>query len=520
MAKLKNAPIMLIIMDGWGNGDSTSKTNAVAVAKTPMLDKIFKENPFTQLLCSGEAVGLPDGQMGNSEVGHTNIGAGRVVYQDLTRITRAIRDGSFFENGVFNQAIDEAVKKGGALHLFGLMSPGGVHSHTDHLYALLKLAKNTGIEKVWVHAFLDGRDVAPKSAAGFLKTLEEKMDEIGAGKIATISGRFYAMDRDKRWDRVQKAYEAIAHADGVKRANADEAINASYADEVTDEFVIPAVIGDYGGMTNNDSIIFYNFRPDRAREMTHAFTDEKFDSFPRDENLRIASKSYATMTQYEAGLDVSIAYPPEDLKKTLGEIIESAGLTQLRIAETEKYAHVTFFFNGGREAPCNGEDRILVPSPKVATYDLKPEMSAYEVTDKVEEAIKSKKYDFIILNYANGDMVGHTGVMGAAVKACETVDECVGRCVRAVEDVGGVVCITADHGNAEQMTDPATGEPFTQHTTNPVPFVIVQNGLSLKNSNCGNMSLNEGKLCDIAPTMLALAGLPIPKEMTGKSLID
>ena len=508
MATLKKAPVALIIMDGWGIGDDNDKSNAVKIAPTPNIDKIMAENPHTALLCSGEAVGLPDGQMGNSEVGHTNIGAGRVVYQELTRITRAVRDGSFYENEAFNKVLEAAKAKNGALHLFGLLSPGGVHSHTDHLYALLELAKRKGMAKVYVHAFLDGRDVPPKSALEYIAALEEKIKEIGVGSIATVSGRYYAMDRDKRWERVERAYEAIAHAKGQAALSAKSAVENSYANDITDEFVVPTVIAGYKGMTSADSVIFYNFRPDRAREMTHAFTDVKFDGFKRDEALK---PPYATMTQYEAGLNVDIAYKPQELTNTLGETIEKAGLTQLRIAETEKYAHVTFFFNGGLEAPYKGEDRILVPSPKVATYDLQPEMSAVEVTDKVVEAIKSGKYDFIILNYANGDMVGHTGVQSAAEKAVTTVDTCVGRFVEAIKEVGGTVCITADHGNAEMMIDPDSGEPFTAHTTNPVPFVVVNSDVK---------KLHEGALCDIAPTMLALAGIDKPADMTGKPLIE
>ena len=507
MATLTKAPVALIIMDGWGIGDDNDRSNAIKNAPTPVIDKIMAENPHTELLCSGEAVGLPDGQMGNSEVGHTNIGAGRVVYQELTRITRAIRDGSFYENEAFNKVIASAREKGGALHLFGLVSPGGVHSHTNHLYALLELAKRKGIEKVYVHAFLDGRDVPPKSALEYLAALEEKIKEIGTGMIATVSGRFYAMDRDKRWERISQAYEAIAHAKGQAALSAKSAVENSYNNDITDEFVLPTVIAGYKGMTPADSVIFFNFRPDRARELTHALTDDKFDFFKRDEALKPA---YATMTQYEAGLKVEIAYKPQELTNTLGETIEKAGLTQLRIAETEKYAHVTFFFNGGLEQPYKGEDRILVPSPKVATYDLQPEMSAVEVTDKVVEAIKSGKYDFIILNYANGDMVGHTGVQAAAEKAVSTVDTCVGRFVEAIREMGGVVCITADHGNAEMMVDPESGAPFTAHTTNPVPFVVVGSGIK---------SLHKGALCDIAPTLLTLAGLEIPADMTGQPLI-
>lgn len=466
MSKL-NAPIALIIMDGWGVGDAQSTTNAVNVGKTPVIDGLTAKYPHAQLACSGEAVGLPDGQMGNSEVGHTNIGAGRIVYQELTRI-----------------------------------------SHNSHLYALLQLAKQEGVENVFVHAFLDGRDVPPSSAADYLAELEAKLKEIGVGKIATISGRYYAMDRDKRWDRVQKAYNAIALGEGVKQASSELAIKNSYEEDTTDEFVVPVVVGNYAGMTSNDGAIFFNFRPDRARELTHAFVDTTFDGFARNEDLKI---TFATMTQYEKGMNVEIAYKPESLTNTLGEYVSKLGYTQLRIAETEKYAHVTFFFNGGIEQPYEGEDRILVPSPKVATYDLQPEMSAIEVTDKVVEAILSKKYDFIILNYANGDMVGHTGVMEAAVKAVETVDTCVGRFVDAIKQVGGTVCITADHGNAEKMLDEETKEAFTAHTTNPVPFIVVSDKVK---------EVKDGALCDIAPTLLKLAGLEVPAEMTGKALID
>ena len=505
MSKL-NAPVALIIMDGWGVGDAQSTTNAVNVGKTPVIDGLTAKYPHAQLACSGEAVGLPDGQMGNSEVGHTNIGAGRIVYQELTRITKAIREGAFFKNPVFLDVINAVKKNNGALHLMGLLSDGGVHSHNSHLYALLQLAKQEGVENVFVHAFLDGRDVPPSSAADYLAELEAKLKEIGVGKIATISGRYYAMDRDKRWDRVQKAYNAIALGEGVKQASSELAIKNSYEEDTTDEFVVPVVVGNYAGMTSNDGAIFFNFRPDRARELTHAFVDTTFDGFARNEDLKIP---FATMTQYEKGMNVEIAYKPESLTNTLGEYISKLGYTQLRIAETEKYAHVTFFFNGGIEQPYEGEDRILVPSPKVATYDLQPEMSAYEV--KVVEAILSKKYDFIILNYANGDMVGHTGVMEAAVKAVETVDTCVGRFVDAIKQVGGTVCITADHGNAEKMLDEETKEAFTAHTTNPVPFIVVSDKVK---------EVKDGALCDIAPTLLKLAGLEVPAEMTGKALID
>ncbi len=508
MASIKHAPICLIIMDGWGIGDVTDKYNAIQVGNTPVLDELTKKYPNAKLQASGEYVGLPDGQMGNSEVGHMNIGAGRIIYQPLTKITKAIREGEFFRNKAFTGITDKLAASGGALHLFGLLSPGGVHSHTDHLYALLKLAKDKGIKKVYVHAFLDGRDVPPSSAHEYLATLEEKIKEIGAGQIATISGRYYAMDRDKRWDRVQKAYDAIAKADAPKKATSAEAIKASYDNNVTDEFVIPVVVGDYPGVKKEDGIIFFNFRPDRAREITHAFTDKTFDGFPRVEEL--AGIPYVTMTQYEEGLNVEVAYPPESVANGLGETISKAGLNQLRIAETEKYAHVTFFFNGGVEEPYAGEDRILVPSPKVATYDLKPEMSAPTVTLKVVEAILSEKYDFIILNYANGDMVGHTGVMKAAVKAVETVDVCVGIFVECMKKVGGEVIIIADHGNADQMFDPVAKVPLTAHTTNPVPIIVVSDRVA---------EVGDGALCDVAPTLLTLAGMEIPSEMTGKCLI-
>ncbi len=508
MATLKHTPVALIIMDGWGIGDADDPTNAIAVGKTPVLDALTEKYPCAKLQASGEYVGLPTGQMGNSEVGHTNIGAGRIIYQELTRITKAIADGTFFENKALLFAIDSARQAGGALHLCGLVSPGGVHSHEKHLYGLLEMAKRQSLTKVYIHAFLDGRDVAPTSAAGYLAELEKKCREIGIGVVATISGRYYAMDRDKRWDRVEKAYNAIAQGDGVQKATAKEAIEESYAAKVTDEFVVPAVIGDYSGMTKGDGVIFFNFRPDRARELTHAFTDTTFDGFKRIEGLDLA---FTTMTQYEEGMNVKIAYPPESIKNTLGSVIEQHGMTQLRIAETEKYAHVTFFFNGGIEEAYTGEDRILVPSPKVSTYDLQPEMSAVEVTDKVVAAIESGKYDFIILNYANGDMVGHTGVMKAAVKAVETVDACIGRFVEAAKKMGVEVCIIADHGNAERMVDHETNEPFTAHTTNPVPFICVSDRVK---------TAHDGALCDIAPTLLTLAGLDIPAEMTGKPLVE
>ena len=515
MAKLKNAPVALIIMDGFGDGDPNDlKYNAIAMAKTPVLDGLMKEFQHTEIQASGEYVGLPDGQMGNSEVGHTNIGAGRIVYQQLTRITRDIKNGDFFKNKALLTIVRGVKEHGGALHVMGLVSPGGVHSHDDHLFAVLELAKREGLTEVWIHAFLDGRDVPPKSAQEYLEAVEKKAAEIGVGKIATVSGRYYAMDRDKRWEREQLAYEAIAHAKAKTVAQSAVAgLLASYADTgekpegVTDEFVVPFVVEGYHGMKNGNGAIFYNFRPDRARQLTHAFVDAKFDGFPRDESLKIP---FATFSEYEAGMNALVAFPPEEIDNTFGQYVQDLGYTQLRIAETEKYAHVTFFFNGGVEQPYKGEDRILVHSPKVATYDLQPEMSAIEVTDKVVEAIKSRKYDFIILNYANCDMVGHTGVVPAVIKAVETVDTCVGRFVDAIREVGGEVCITADHGNADKMWDYDNNQPFTKHTTNPVPFIVVSDRVK---------DIHTGALCDIAPTLLTLAGLPIPKEMTGKPLV-
>lgn len=501
------APIALLILDGWGKGRPEDPSNAIRAAKTPRMDALLAQYPNTSLSASGGAVGLPDGQMGNSEVGHLNIGAGRIVYQELTRITKAIKDGDFFTNPVLTAAADNVKKTGGALHLMGLLSDGGVHSHNTHLYALLAFAKEQGIERVYVHAFLDGRDVPPSSAAGYAAELEAKMAEIGAGKIATVAGRYYAMDRDKRWERVEKAYRAMVCRDGVQAADAVAAIEASYKEGVTDEFVLPTVIEGGEAIKEGDSVIFFNFRPDRARQLTRTFSDAAFDGFDRPSGC--FPLYFATMTQYEESLEVEVAYRPQYLVNTLGEVVSKAGLKQLRIAETEKYAHVTFFFNGGDETPNVGEDRILVPSPKVATYDLQPEMSAYEVTDKVIAEIEKRAYDFIILNFANCDMVGHTGVFDAAVKAVETVDTCVGRVTDAMLAIGGIVCITADHGNADQMQDASTGEPFTAHTTNQVPFIVV---------GAGEGTLSEGKLADIAPTMLGLVGMQCPAEMDGNNL--
>ena len=504
---------LLMILDGWGIGNK-GKGDVIYNTPTPFLDKLNAEYPHSKLLASGENVGLPDGQMGNSEVGHLNIGAGRIVFQDLVKINRAIADGSILKNKEIVSAYQYAKEKGCGLHIMGLVSNGGVHSELSHLFKLIDIAGTYGVgDKTYVHCFMDGRDTDPHSGKGFIENLEKECDKQGA-HVATIIGRFYAMDRDKRWEREQLAYEAIAHAKAKTIApSAVEGLLASYADTsekpegVTDEFVVPFVVAGYPGMKNGDGAIFYNFRPDRARQLTHAFVDKTFDGFKRDESLKIP---FATFSQYEAGMNALVAFPPESIDNTFGQYVQDLGMTQLRIAETEKYAHVTFFFNGGVETPYKGEDRILVHSPKVATYDLQPEMSAIEVTDKVVEAIKSRKYDFIILNYANCDMVGHTGVVPAVVKAVETVDTCVGRFVDAIHEVGGEVCITADHGNADKMWDYETNQPFTKHTTNPVPFIVVSDRVK---------EVHTGALCDIAPTLLTLAGLPIPKEMTGKPLV-
>ena len=503
-----NKPLALIIMDGFGISPS-DYGNAIKEAKKPNLDKLMNTCPMTKIGASGMDVGLPEGQMGNSEVGHTNIGAGRVVYQELTRITKSILDGEFYENPVFCAAMDNCKNNGTALHLMGLMSSGGVHSHNTHLFALLELAKRYGLTKVYVHCFMDGRDVPPDSGKGFIAELEGKLREIGVGKIATIEGRYYAMDRDNRWDRVGKAYAAMACGEGVKASDPVAAMEQSYKDGVTDEFVMPLVFDGSEPISKGDSVIFFNFRPDRAREITRAFVDESFAGFERKKGF--FPLFFVCMTQYDATMpNVQVAFHPQSLANTFGEYISEKGLKQLRIAETEKYAHVTFFFNGGVEKTYEGEDRILVPSPKVATYDLKPEMSAYEVTDKVVESIESEKYDVIVLNFADCDMVGHTGIIEAAVKAVETVDTCVGRMVDAVTKKGGICLITADHGNADKMLEP-NGAPFTAHTTNPVPFIVTNHKCTLREG---------GKLADIAPTMLKLLGLPVPSEMTGVSLIS
>ena len=499
-------PLVLMIMDGFGI--APKEGNAIAAAKTPNLDKIFAQNPLTQIGASGLDVGLPDGQMGNSEVGHTNIGAGRIVYQELTRITKSIQDGDFFQNEAFVAAMENVKQNGSALHLMGLLSDGGVHSHNTHLYGLLEMAKKFGIENVFVHCFMDGRDVPPSSGKDFVAELLRKMEEIGVGRIATVMGRYYAMDRDNRWERVEKAYAAMVYGEGEKAACALCAMQNSYDADVTDEFVVPTVIDGAQPIKANDSVIFFNFRPDRAREITRTLVDPDFTGFERKNGF--FPLTYVCMTPYDATMpNVEVAFKKESLDNTLGEYISRLGLKQLRIAETEKYAHVTFFFNGGVETQYEGEDRILVHSPKVATYDLQPEMSAYEVTDKMVEAVESGKYDMIILNFANCDMVGHTGVFEAAVKAVEAVDTCVGRVVDAILAQGGAALITADHGNADHMFD-EDGSPFTAHTTNPVPLCVVGYSCTLKEG---------GRLADLAPTMLHIMGLEQPKEMTGHSLI-
>ena len=501
-------PLILIIMDGFGI--APPEGNAIYAAKTPNLDRYFSTYPTTQIGASGLDVGLPDGQMGNSEVGHTNIGAGRIVYQELTRITKSIQDGDFFENEACLKAIENVREHDSALHLMGLVSPGGVHSHETHLYGLLELAKRSGLEKVYVHCFLDGRDVPPASAAGYVANLQEKIREIGVGKIATVEGRYYAMDRDNRWERVEKAYAALVYGEGVQAEDPVAAIEDSYKNEVTDEFVLPIVCAKDAGIRANDSIIFFNFRPDRAREITRTFVDPDFSGFERRNGF--FPLYYVCMTQYDATMpNVDIAFRPQKLTNTFGEYISKNGLTQLRIAETEKYAHVTFFFNGGVEKQYENEDRRLIASPKVATYDLKPDMSANEVTEELLKCIASDRYDVIILNYANCDMVGHTGVFEAAVAAAETVDNCVGQVVEAILAKGGAALITADHGNADRMLDDDGVTPFTAHSTNPVPFCVVGYPCKLREG---------GVLADIAPTMLKILDLPQPAEMTGKSIAE
>ena len=510
---MKDKVTMLMILDGFGDNPNKDG-NAIKLAKTPNIDKLMKKYPSTDIYTSGLHVGLPEGQMGNSEVGHTNIGAGRIVYQELTRITKSIEEGDFFQNPEFIAAIDNCKKHNSKLHILGLVSDGGVHSHNRHLYGLLEMAKRRDFEDVYVHCFLDGRDTPPASGESYVAQLEDKMKEKGIGKIATISGRFYAMDRDKRWQRIQKCYDAMVKGEGIKAGSAIKAIEDSYQKEVFDEFVEPTVIcngeNPVAKIEENDSVIFFNFRPDRAREITRAIVDKDFKEF----ETKPMNLYYVCFTNYDETMpNVHIAFKKEMLKNTFGETVSKHVLTQLRIAETEKYAHVTFFFNGGEEKQYEGEDRILVPSPKVETYDMKPEMSAYEVTDKVIEALEQDKYDVVILNFANTDMVGHTGSLEAAIKAVETVDECVGKIVKVIEGKKGNLIITADHGNAEQMIDYKTGEPHTAHTTNPVPIILITDNKDFK--------LKEnGKLADLAPTMLDLMGIEKPEEMTGESLIE
>ena len=508
-------PTVLMILDGFGE-NPVREHNAVALADSPNIDSLKKTCPYVQGQASGLAVGLPDGQMGNSEVGHMNMGAGRIVYQDLTRITKAIEDGDFFENEELLRAMNSAKSKGGALHLYGLLSDGGVHSHNTHLYALLEMAKRQGLEQVFVHCFLDGRDTPPASGRDYIAELMQKMEEIGVGRIGVISGRYYAMDRDNRWDREEKAYRALTLGEGVDGGlDPLAAMQASYDQGVTDEFVVPTVMKKEDGspiatIRNGDSVIFYNFRPDRAREITRAFCDPEFTGFERE---RLTDLTYVCFKDYDETIpNKFVAFKKEKIVNTFGEYLASHGLRQARIAETEKYAHVTFFFNGGVEEPNEGEDRILVHSPKVATYDLQPEMSAYGVCDKLCEAILSGTYDVIIINFANPDMVGHTGVEEAAIKAIEAVDACVGKACAAIREADGQMFLCADHGNAEYMVDEETGEPFTAHTTNPVPFILYNTDPSWKLAE-------GGRLCDIVPTLIDMMGMEQPAEMTGHSLL-
>ncbi|WP_300652047.1 2,3-bisphosphoglycerate-independent phosphoglycerate mutase [Pseudomonas sp.] len=503
-------PLVLIILDGFGHSDST-EYNAIHAAKTPVYDHLCATQPHSLISGSGMDVGLPDGQMGNSEVGHMNLGAGRVVYQDFTRVTKAIRDGEFFENPAITHAVDQAVSAGKAVHILGLLSDGGVHSHQDHLVAMAELAAQRGAEKIYLHAFLDGRDTPPRSAQASIELLDTTFAKLGKGRIASLVGRYFAMDRDNRWDRVEQAYNLIVNGQGqFNAASALEGLQAAYARDENDEFVKATTLGEPVKVEDGDAVVFMNFRADRARELTRAFVEPDFQDFPRARLPKLAS--FVMLTQYAANIPAPSAFAPASLTNVLGEYLAKNGKTQLRIAETEKYAHVTFFFSGGREEPFDGEERILIPSPNVATYDLQPEMNAPQVTDRIVEAIEQQRYDVIIVNYANGDMVGHTGVFAAAVKAVECLDSCVGRIVEALDKVGGEALITADHGNVEQMEDVCTGQAHTAHTCEPVPFIYVGKR---------QLRMREGGvLADVAPTMLTLMGLPIPTEMTGTSIIE
>ncbi|MGA2654794.1 MAG: 2,3-bisphosphoglycerate-independent phosphoglycerate mutase [Gammaproteobacteria bacterium] len=505
---MRAKPFILMILDGWGYREA-APDNAISSANIPVWNRLWAENPHLLLSASNEDVGLPHGQMGNSEVGHMNIGAGRIVYQDFTRIEKDIREGKFADNPAFSQLFKKLVAEQKTLHVMGLLSKGGVHSHERHIYALLDAAKNAGVQSIKVHAFLDGRDVAPKSAKESLIALENKLQEIGVGNIATVMGRYYAMDRDSRWDRVQLAYDAIANAKGPRATSALNALEEAYQQDKTDEFIKPTIVDpNYQGVAPMDGMIFANFRADRARELSHAFIDPDFKGFSRE---RIALTAFVTMTQYASDIKSDIAYPPYNLSPVLGEVWASNGLTQLRLAETEKYAHVTFFINGGAETPFPGEERILIPSPRVATYDLKPQMSAIEVTDALVNAITAQKFDAIIVNFANPDMVGHTGDLNAAIKAVETIDNCLGRITEALAQVGGECIITADHGNVEQMFDTETNQPHTAHTLDLVPLIYIGHPVKVLHE--------QGILADIAPTILHLMDLPIPKEMTGRILL-
>ena len=505
----KQLPVVLMILDGWGISEH-KEGNAIAQSNTENMDRLLAQYGHSQLFCSGEYVGLPEGQQGNSEVGHLNLGAGRVVYQELTRINKAVREHTLQDNPAFQNVMAHCMEQNKALHLMGLVSPGGVHSHSSHLYGLLEMAAAKGLKEVYVHCFLDGRDVGPSTGLGFVEELEDKLQQIGVGRIATVSGRYYAMDRDNRWERVEKAYRAMTAGAGETAASAVEAVQQSYDKGETDEFVLPTVVQADGKpvavIQAGDGVIFFNFRGDRAREISKAFVNREFDGFSRE----YLGVQYVAMTQYEEGLDMTVAFPPQDLQNTLGQVLADNQVKQFRVAETEKYAHVTFFFNGGVEAPNPLEDRLLVPSPKVATYDLQPEMSAIEVKDKLIEAIKGGEYPFILVNFANTDMVGHTGIPEAAQKAVETVDKCVGEVANAVKNAGGVLLITADHGNAEQMVDPVKGTPHTAHTANPVPFVVM---------SAEPYTVKDGSLQDVAPTVLKLLGIDKPADMTGESLI-